>query len=93
MSGVPCNNTSSIVYQTTVLFIIPFLASIYCLMQLFYRGLMGFEKMFDLKDMEHSSKLKQVFICGVIWFLFFILIVPSFNYFVYRKFENREIII
>jgi hypothetical protein len=70
----PCNTASTVLYQSMIMFLIPLLASIYCMAQLIYRGLMGIEKMLDFKDMEHVYRFKMVSAYALFWFFFFIML-------------------
>jgi hypothetical protein len=88
----PCNNTASSLYQVLITCIIPIIAAIYCIMQLLYRGSMGFLKILDVDDFEHKNKMRQVFGSALFWFILFVLFVPSFNYFIYNKFKIGELL-
>jgi len=57
----PCNTSASTLSNTTFIFIIPFLASLYCLAQLVYRGLSGIVVAMDTSDIQHANKMKMVF--------------------------------
>lgn len=88
---VPCNKSSTILYQAMIMFIIPLLAAIYCISQLIYRGLMGLEQMFEFNDMEHVNKIKIVFGYAIFWFFFFIM-MPIFIYTFAGRIDNLDIL-
>jgi hypothetical protein len=82
----PCNNASSVMYQVLLTCVIPLLAAIYCIMQLLYRAGRGIGSViYDIGDFqrtgdfEHRSKLTRVFTGGLLWFIVFGVIIPSFN--------------
>ena len=66
----PCNNSATTLSQLIVVFILPFMASVYCFCQLIYRGLVGIGNAFDTNDMQYASKLKMI--AG--YFIFFLLV-------------------
>ena len=75
----PCNNTASRLSQLVVIFIIPFMAALYCFCQMSYRGLMGIGSAFDTSDMQYASKMKMV---GG-YFVFFILVYTLWPIFIH----------
>lgn len=78
-SRPPCNNTASTLSQLVVIFILPFMASVYCFCQFIYRGLLGIGNAFDRSDMQYSSKMKMV---GG-YFIFFILLYTLWPIFIH----------
>ena len=66
------------------IFIIPFLASLYCLAQLVYRGLSGIVVAMDTSDMQHANKMKMVF--G--YLVFFIILYTLWPVFLYITMPN-----
>jgi len=84
----PCSNVASTLYTTLILCIVPILASIYCIMQLIYRGIMSAKKIFDFSDMEQNYKSTCVLIFAAIWFVILSIIVPFMNYLIYGEFNS-----
>ena len=77
-----CDKTSSTLYNLMLMFIIPLIAAIYCIAQLFYRGIMGIEKLFDFKENANLYKLRRVFgyaVSLIVLFLFFPLLYAMFK--------------
>jgi hypothetical protein len=88
----PCSNVSNLLYQALFMFMIPILASIYCIMQLLYRGLMGIPKFLDFGEIDHANKVKMVFGYAIFWLMFFI-ILPIFIYVFAGRFTSLDILI
>ena len=64
----PCSTSSSL-STTAMVFFIPFLAALYCIMQLLYRSLFGLNKLFKTDDYENLTKNKMVVGYAALWFL------------------------
>lgn len=75
----PCNTSADTLSNMLFIFIIPFLASLYCLAQLVYRGLYGIAGAMDTSDIQHANKIKMV---GG-YFVFFVLLYTLWPIFLY----------
>jgi hypothetical protein len=80
----PCNTSASTLSNMIFIFIIPFLASLYCLAQLVYRGLSGIVVAMDTSDIQHANKMKMVF--G--YLVFFIILYTLWPVFLYITMPN-----
>ena len=68
MALPPCSTSSSL-STTAMVFFIPLLAAVYCIMQLLYRSLFGLNKLFKTDDYENLTKNKMVVGYAALWFL------------------------
>jgi hypothetical protein len=91
----PCNTSASTLSNLMFIFIIPFLASLYCLAQLVYRGLSGMVALMDTTDadMQHANKMNMVLgylvffiILYTLWPVFLYITIPT----IIKSFATKE---
>jgi len=74
MALPPCSNSANLLSSAMVVFIVPFIAALYCIMQLLYRSIFGIDKIFKTDDYTVVTQNKMIFGYGIFWMLFFTIV-------------------